>query len=138
MWFVVACVAFCLMWAAPAAARTRVTWSKVEVRKGDDQKRVAESMTRLLVKASRKAKWGKGEPLELKANVTKLSWETRDDVVLVSVTVVAKISGGKTARSHIRIGGRPSDKRKLETQALGIVADGLVTRLSDIARRDGG
>ncbi len=118
-----------------AEARGRASWTQVEVRKGDDQERVGSSLKKLLVTASKKAKWGKGEKIELSARVTKLDWETRDDVVLVHVTVVGKIKGGESARAYIRIGGRPSEKRKLEKQALRIVADGLVTRLSDIARR---
>ncbi len=126
-----------LLWlAAPqvAEARTRVTWTKVDARAGDDTKRVAKSLEKLLVRKSRKAKWGKGEKLNLSARVTKLTWERHDDVLRVSVTVVAKIAGGKGARSHIRIGGRPSERRKTEAQALNIVASGLVTRLVALAK----
>jgi hypothetical protein len=48
--------------------------------------------------------------------------------------VVARIEGGKGARSHIRVGGRLRERTKLERQALKIVADGLVTRLSSLSR----
>lgn len=119
---------------AEARAR-RVSWTKVEVRKGDDMKRVSATLKRLLEKKSRRAKWGKGKRLKLSAKVTRLSWERHDDVLRVSVTVVAKIVGGQSARSKIRIGGRPSERRKIEREALSIVSSGLVTRLSHIARR---
>lgn len=125
--------------ASPAtAATTRVRWTKVEVRAGDDAKRVERAFEKLLVRASRKAKWGKGDRLELNARVTKLTWEEREDILRVTVTVVARIKGGQSARSHIRLGGHPKNRRQLEEDALEIVANGLVTRLSDIARRDHG
>lgn len=118
----------------PAEARGRVSWTQVDVRKGDDAKRVGSNLKKLLEKKSRRAKWGKGAKLELRARVTKLSWEERDDVLRVSVTVVAKIVGGKTARSYIRMGGHPKERRKIEKQALDIVSSGLVTRLAAIAK----
>lgn len=131
--------------AGPASAAGRqVRWTKVEVRSSVEQpdedraktaSRVARTLEKLLVKASRKAKWGKGDRLELTARVTKLVWEEHDDVLRVTVTVVARIKGGESARSHIRLGGRPKERRSIEKDALEIVAGGLVTRLSDIARR---
>lgn len=129
----------CALVGAPSAdawARrvTRVEWVDVKG-KGDDAARVSKQLEKLLIAASRKAKWGKGPELKLTARVTKLEWESSEDVLRVSVTVVANIRGGKGARSHIRIGGRPSKRRQLEEQALKVVADGLVTRLSDLARR---
>lgn len=126
---------FALATPPAAAGTTRVRWTKVEVRAGDDAARVGRTLEKLLVRASRKAKWGKGDRLELTARVTKLVWEERDDVLRVTVTVVARIKGGESARSHIRLGGHPKDRRAIEQEALDIVASGLVTRLSDIARR---
>ncbi|MEM9691773.1 MAG: hypothetical protein AAGA56_04465 [Myxococcota bacterium] len=117
-----------------ARAKTRVRWVDVAVREGDDQKRVARTFEKLLVYKSRRAKWGKGERLELTARVKRLDWEPRGDVLRVTVTVVAKIKGVRGARSHIRIGGDPDKRRELEKRALKIVAGGLVTRLSAIAR----
>jgi len=128
-------IALALLFMAPQAdARSRANWTKVHVRSGDDATRISATLKKLLKRASRKAKWGKGSKLELSARVTKLTWEKRDEAVLINVTVVAKIAGSKSARSHIRIGGRPNERRKLEKQALRIIADGLVTRLSAIAR----
>ena len=121
--------------AAPAEAR-RVRWQKIEVRKGDDAPRVEKKLSRLLKNATKKAKWGKGDKVKLSARLTQLRWEKHGDVLKVSVTVVARIVGGKGARSHIRIGGRPKNRDKLEKQALKIVSDGLITRLSDMARTE--
>ncbi len=120
--------------APDAEAARRVTWSTVEVSSGDDAKTVARDLKKMLRRETRRAKWGKGKKLELSARVIKLQWEKNDDVLRVTVTVVAKIAGGKSARSHIRLGGSPEQRRKLLGQALKIVSSGLVTRLSTIAR----
>jgi len=125
-----------LAWGFPqeAHAKRRVEWTQVEVRKGDDAKRVAKRLKKMLKRQTRHADWGRGNRLKLIANVTQLHWEQRGDVLRVTVTVVARIDGGKSARSHIRVGGRPKQRRKLEKQALQIVSGGLVTRLANIAR----
>jgi hypothetical protein len=123
-----------LLLLAPAAEARGVKWTAVDVREGEDAERVAKSLRKLLERASRKADWGKGKALQLSAKVTQLTWEESGDVVRVTVTVVAKIAGGNGARSKIRLGGKPDARRKLEQEALGIVAGGLVTRLSNIAR----
>jgi len=120
-----------------ADARVRVKWTKVSVREGDDARRVSRTLMKLLKRKSRRAKWGKRKKrIVLSAHVAKLEWQqVGEDVVRVSVTVVARIEGGRRARSFIRVGGRPTKRRKLERQALGIVASGLVTRLADMVRR---
>ncbi|HHH29711.1 MAG TPA: hypothetical protein ENK57_15385 [Polyangiaceae bacterium] len=125
---------------SPAAART-VRITEVDASKSPDPKverRIEKTLTRLLKRATRRAKWGKGDKVELSARVVKLSYEESEDVLRVSVTVVAKIAGGKGARSHIRLGGRPSKRHDVEKDALKIVADGLITRLSAIARGEKG
>lgn len=126
-----------LVWGFPveAHAKRRVEWTQVEVRKGDDAKRVAKRFKSMLKRRTRQAKWGKGDTLKLSATVTRLDWEERGDVLRVTVTVVARIAGGKSARSHIRVGGRPKERRKLEGEALGIVSSGLITRLADMSRQ---
>jgi hypothetical protein len=120
--------------AAPADAARRFQWTDVVVRDGDDAKRVAKALRSLLERASHKAKWGRGNTVKLSARVTRFDWEEHDDVLRLTITVVARTELGKTARSHLRVGGRPSERRKIEREALGIVASGLVTRLSEIAR----
>jgi len=128
-------LALALLFVAPQAhAARKLKWTKVEARAGDDAKRVSATFRKLLKRQSRRAKWGKGDRLELSAKVVKLDWEEREDVLRISVTVVAKIAGGKGARSKIRLGGRLTERRKLEKQALKIVSGGLVTRLSSLAR----
>lgn len=133
-WFVFLFVPLLWLAAPDVEAARKVTWTAVEVRSGDHSKAVARDLKKLLRRETRRAKWGKGKGLELSARVSKLVWEKNDDVLRVTVTVVAKIAGGQGARSHIRLGGSPTERRKLLRQALSIVSSGLVTRLSTIAR----
>jgi hypothetical protein len=119
---------------APEASARTVRWEKIEVRSTENAKRVEKELTKLLKRATKRADWGKGDTVKLSARLTKITWERVDDVLRVSVTVHAKIAGGNGARSHIRIGGHPKDKLEIEKVALKIVSDGLITRLSDMAR----
>ena len=117
-----------------AARRKKVDWTAVEVRSGDDAKRVSRQLRQYLVKASKSADWGKTSKLKLSARVKRLEWDEREDVVRVNLTVVARIVDGPSAKSRIRLGARPEERRKLVRQALRIVADGLVTRLAELSR----
>lgn len=137
-WLVLPLAAALSLTALPSeswAARKKVDWTAVDVRPGDDAKRVAKQLRRELRRASKSADWGKQDKLSLRARVKVLEWDEREDVVRLKLTVVARIVDGPTARSHIQLGARPSERRKLEHQALRIVAEGLVTRLAEIARK---
>jgi hypothetical protein len=129
--------AFILGHSPDAEARSRVRWHQIKVRPGEDAKRVKRSLTRLLKRATRRAKWGKGSKrIELSAKVTQLAWQRHDDDILrLSVAIVARVRGGRRARSFIRVGGSVKQRRKLENQALKIVAGGLVTRLAEMVRK---
>lgn len=143
-------LAFGMATPAVAAAGPKVKWTKIEVRPGDDGARVARILKGELKRASQREDWTKGSSksakkrksasYQLSAKVTKLTWEKDDDVLRVSVTVVARIDDGprgkrQRVKSHIRMGGHPKRRGKLEKQALQIVARGIVTRLAEVARR---
>jgi hypothetical protein len=119
---------------APAFAARQIYWKEVEVLPGEDAARVKTNLKGLLRYETKRAKWGKGKDVQLYARVTEFAWERSDDVLRIHVTVVARIAGGESARSRIRIGGHPRERKKLMRQALSIVASGLVTRLAAMAR----
>ena len=123
-----------LMASDAEAKGRRVSWNKVVVTGEPESSQVSRQFKRLLKKKTRRAKWGKGEQLTLNARVTRMQWQKSDDVLRLTLTVVGKIQGGKGARSHIRVGGRPNQKKRLRKQAFAIVAEGLVTRLSALSR----
>jgi hypothetical protein len=119
-------------WAGP---RKKVDWTSVEAADAKDAKQVEQRLRKLLTEASRRADWGKGPTLKLAASVRTMRWERQGDVLRLDVTVVGRIVGGPSARSRIRLGGRPSERTKLEKDALGVVATGIVIRLAELARQ---
>jgi hypothetical protein len=55
----------------------------------------------------------------------------------VTCSLVGRLKGGGTARSKIAFGGKPSNRSKLERQVLASVTDGVIIRLSELARAKG-
>lgn len=123
--------------AAGKKSSTSVAWTKVEVPPGD-RRRARESMLRkVLGRESRDADWGehKSGRIEASVSVVEFAVERRDDVVRVTCTALGKLAGGPSVRTHFSIGDHPSRQVKLETMVLTLVARGIVTRLSAIARK---
>lgn len=143
-----------------AAPAPRVSWTEVEVRDGDDAPRLAKLLGKQLAAATKRAEWRPKRkpraepvalaksvrsdaaqkpavpkpPVPLSAKVSRFDWTKAADVVHLDVAAVAKAARA-SVRTKIRVSGRPGDERKLEKDALRIVADGLVARLAEIVRR---
>ncbi|MSP23673.1 MAG: hypothetical protein EXR75_00615 [Myxococcales bacterium] len=124
---------------ARAARKARVEWTGVTMAETTDSANrtaTAALLSERLKQASKRAKWGAGTgPLKLSATVTRFDWQGTDDVVRLSVTVVARIADGPSARSHMRVGGKPDERDKLVREAFAVLADGLVTRLAELTRK---
>ncbi len=120
---------------AAARGRTQVEWANVDAPSGPDEARLERALRKLLVKASKKASFGdRGGKVKVSARVTELAWEDKGDVVRLSCTVVGRIEGGPSAKSRISFGGAPAQRAALEKQVLEMVANGVVTRLAEIAK----
>jgi hypothetical protein len=120
---------------ADARGKPAVEWKSVSVPDSKDSDRVARTLRSLLVRASRKADFGHGGgKVVVSARVVQLAWEDRGDVVRLSCTVVGRVEGGPSARSRISFGAARKDRAQLEKQVLTMVANGVVTRLAEIAR----
>jgi hypothetical protein len=121
---------------AEAASRTRIAWAEVVVREGSDARRVAKSLSAMLKKSARHVDWGKKkEAVRVAARITRFDWQELDDVLRLEITAVGRVEGGSEVRSRVRVGGRPTERAKLEREGLRIVAEGLVTRLAEVVRR---
>jgi hypothetical protein len=116
------------------AGSTKVEWKKVEAPSGVDHDRVVQMLKPILRSTAKKADFGKTKKLVLTARVLEFRSVTRGDVHRVSCTLVGRIVGGPTARSHISFGGHLNERAALEKQVLTMVATGVVTRLSEIVR----
>jgi hypothetical protein len=119
---------------APAAGRAKVEWKKVEAPPGDDHDRIVRMLRTILKSATRKADFGKTGPVKLSARLVEFTSVTRGDVHHVTCALVGRIVGGPTARSRISFGGHPKERAALEKQVLTMVANGVVTRLAEIAK----
>jgi hypothetical protein len=119
---------------AGARERPQVEWTNVDAPKGPDEARLERTLRKLLVKASKKTRFGdRGGKVKVSARVTELAWEDKGDVVRLSCTLVGRIEGGPSAKSRISFGGAPEKRAALEKQVLTMVANGVVTRLAEIA-----
>jgi hypothetical protein len=113
----------------------RVVWSAVTVRDGKDRDHHEKTLGDILKKEGRRHDWGKrDEPVEATVEVKELTSVVEGDVVRVTCTAVGRLKGGHAAKSKFSFGGRPSERAKLEKHVLELVARGIVTRLSEMAR----
>lgn len=122
--------------ATPAAASppSKVEWTKVDVPDRIDAPKLEKTLRALLAQASKKADFGRGKHVVLRARVVEFTSEEHGDVLRMSCTLVGRVEGGPSARSKIAFGGRPSERAELEKQVLTTVANGVVARLAQIVR----
>jgi hypothetical protein len=120
---------------APAAAyaKPEVKIVDVQLPEGEDAKKT-KMVRRLLASAARRAQFGDAKSVRITARVTELELVEQGDVLKVRCTMVGRLEGASRARSRIEFGGRPSERKELERKVIGMVADGLMTRLAQMAR----
>lgn len=114
--------------------RAKVSWTKIDVPGREDATKVAKQLRKLLDKAVRKADFGEVRKVSASVRVAELKTSQEGDVVRVSCTLVGTLQGGRSARSRISFGGDPKRVSHLEEEVLTMVANGLVTRLAELAR----
>jgi hypothetical protein len=135
-------LALCLTTFASAQAEAankktaEVRWVSITVREGDHQKKYQHDLKTILKKESAKANWGKPlpAPIEVSVEIREMRSVVGKDVVQVTCTAVGRIKGGKAARTRFSYGGAPAEQSKVEQRVLKLVAQGIVTRLSSMAR----
>ena len=116
--------------------RTHVEWIEV-VLPDADRRSVRQGMLReVLQKTSRHVDWGAhpNNKLEGTVKVVEFVVERKADVVRVTCTALGKLTKGPTVRTHFSMGGHPNEQAKLEKAMLTLIAQGVITRLSSIAR----
>lgn len=117
-----------------AEAKTDVVVTDVEVPEGKDAKATTKLVRRALGSSAKRAQWGKVRKVRVKVRVVELDVVEDDGVVRVSCTLSGRIEGGRGARSRLVYGGHPSRRKDLVKKVVGMVADGLMTRLAQMAR----
>lgn len=119
---------------ALSRSATKVQWTRIDVPEGKDSARLAKLLKSLLTQAAKKADFGKLKSVKLSARIVAFSAVEKGDVLQVSCTIGGRLDGGPGARSHISFGGSPKERAQLEKQVLSMVANGLVTRLAEMAK----
>ncbi len=122
-----------------AYARAKVEVGTVEFSDGaadkNTQKRLAQAIRRRASRASKQLDFGKTGRIEISFLVRDLKIEDDGEVVQVTCTLVGKLKGGGSARSKIRFGGKPDQRRKVERDVIAAATEGVVTRLAELARQ---
>lgn len=117
-----------------AKTSTKVEWASIRVPTSKTSEKTTRMLRGLLTHAAKKADFGDAKSVKLSARVVELTSVKKGDILQVSCTMVGRLVGGPSARSRISFGGNPSERAELEKQVLSMVANGLVTRLAEIAR----
>lgn len=125
------------LWAKPATRIdvTEVTLAKPEPNHRAREKQVGRQVRSAAHKAAKSLNFGDKKRVEVSFEVLELSVEQQGDVVRVSCTILGKLRGGGTARSRLSFGGKPERRKALERQVIGMVTEGVVTRLAEMSRQ---
>jgi hypothetical protein len=129
-----ACVTAAPLEPALARSKTKIEWSAVRVPEGKGSERTAKMLRGFLTQAAKKADFGSAKSVKLTARVVEFTAVKKGDILQVSCSIVGRLVGGPSARSRISFGGNPAEREQLEKQVLSMVANGLVTRLAEIAK----
>jgi len=116
--------------------RTRVEWTEVLL-PDDDRRAVRTSILKaVLKKESRRVDWGQHADGRLQGvvKVVEFTVSRKEDVMRVTCTAIGKLNKGPAVRTHFSFGGHPHQQEKLEKTMLTLIAQGVITRLSAIAR----
>jgi hypothetical protein len=117
-----------------ASAAADVVITEVEVPPAPDAKATAKMVRRFLTSSAKRADFGDRSRVRIRARITELELVEIDGVLRVRCTMVGRVEGGHGARSRLDYGGKPSQRTALKKKVVGMVSDGLVTRLAQIAR----
>ncbi len=120
----------------PADAKAEVFFTEVVVPDGPKAAQQAKLVRSLLGSAAKRAKFGKVKKARIKAKVTEYAEIVEGDVLTIRCSMAGRLEGGRRARSHLAYSGKASRRSELQKKVMGIVADGLVTRLAQLAREE--
>jgi hypothetical protein len=125
------------LWAKPS---TRVDVTEVVLGRKHPhhearEKHVGREVRRAAQRTAKALDFGGMKRVEVSFEVVELDVQVSDDLVRVSCTIVGRLRGGGTARSRLSFGGRPSRRTALERQVIGMVTEGVVTRLAELSRK---
>jgi hypothetical protein len=120
-----------------ASAKTEISitsFKTPELGKPGARESIEKTFRRALYKASKGYKFGSFKRLGVTMRLTEYSVQHSDGLVRISCTLIGRLDGGGTAKSHISFGGQPTKQKALEKQVVRMVSDGVMGRLADMSR----
>ena len=121
---------------AVAQAKAEVFFTEVAVPEGPKAAEQTKLVRRLLGAAAKRAHFGKVKKARIRATVTEYVEIVEGDVLTIRCSMNGRLEGGPRAKSHLAYSGKASRRAELEKKVIGIVADGLVTRLAQMAKEE--
>jgi len=112
---------------------TDVSWPGAPKDKGRE-KSVVRTLRRLATAASAHLDFGSAGKARVKLSLKRFELTEEEGLLRLSCEVVGKLDGGGTARSKIRLGAKPENRKKLERQALSATSDSVMVRLAEMAK----
>ena len=111
-----------------------VDWKSPKEAEKAREKRLSTEVRRAAQRSAKSLDFGPPGRVEISFVVVDVGVEKLGDIVRVSCTLVGRLKGGGRARSKLRFGGKPEDLKKLEKQVVVAATDGVMVRLSEMAR----
>jgi hypothetical protein len=135
-WMFVAISLLLLAAASPrvALAKTDVVVTDLKLPEDRSSKEFEKSVRSALSKAAKPLDFGHVKRVEITVRLTEFSIETSDELVRVTCTLVGRLKGGGTARSHFSFGDKPGRRKSLEKQVLKMASEGVLGRLAEMTR----
>jgi hypothetical protein len=123
--------------ATQSKGRPRVVLNDLNVSASPLAAERIDAIKKLLEREARRADWGAGREakIEYRFRIDELVAEESAGVVRVRCAATGFLPKGKSAKSKLSFGGAPSERDALIDRVLGIVTQGVVTRLADLERR---
>ena len=123
---------------APSEGRPTVVLDQLDFPKEVvDHAEFRAHLLRFLKREAARADWGAGggNRIEYRFEVSQLRFVVSEDALTIHCSAVGRLPGGHSAKSELSFGGSLLERKKLTKKVLGIVAHGVLVRLSELERR---
>jgi hypothetical protein len=135
-WALLVLAALALVVARPsvAFAKTELVVTDLSVPEDRQSKEFEKLVRTIIQRAAKPLDFGHSKRVEITVRLTEFKIESDEDLVRVTCTLVVRLKGGGTARSHISFGDKPKRKKGLEKQVLKMATESVLIRIAEMNR----
>src|SRR4051812_27860799 len=136
VWWLLVLAALAAFVARPSVAHAKTELVVTDLSLPDDrQSKEFEKLVRVTInRAAKPLDFGHAKRVEVTVRLTEFAVETSEDLVRVTCTLVVRLKGGGTARSHISFGDKPKRRKGLEKQVLKMASESVLIRIAEMTR----